>query len=207
MFDTSSFAQGLALGLGLFICPGPKDVLIARQALLRRPALELILIGVLSDACLIALGMVGASAALSQAPAWQDAALWLSVGLLVAHGASAARRAAMGSAELGALLSKGQAMPRRHGLRALLMVSFFNPLAWLDTVLVIGTVGAALPQSQQPAFAGGAVAASLAWFATLVLGAHRSARWMASPKAWRVLEGCVAVAMGGLAAHVLSGLL
>jgi L-lysine exporter family protein LysE/ArgO len=46
MFDTSAYAQGLALGLGMFVCPGPKDLVILRQALLRRPAAELLAAGV-----------------------------------------------------------------------------------------------------------------------------------------------------------------
>lgn len=205
MFDTSAFLQGLALGLGLFAAPGPKDILIARQALLRRPAPTLILVGSVSDACLIALGMAGASAALARAPAWQSAALWLSVFLLLVHAVQAARRAAGGSAN--PIGPAEQAPHRSADLRALLTVSFFNPLAWLDTVLVLGTMGAALPPPQQTGFAGGAVAASLAWFTALVVGARHGARWLESPKAWRIVEGCVAAAMAGLAAHVLRGLL
>jgi len=53
MFDTPTFLQGLALGLAIFICPGPKDVLILRQALLGRPSMELIAVGFLSDAVLM----------------------------------------------------------------------------------------------------------------------------------------------------------
>lgn len=178
MFDISSFAQGLVLGLGLFVCPGPKDVLILRQALLRRPAAELVAVGTLSDSCLIWLGMAGASAALSRAPSWQNAALWLGVCLMVAHGLLAAKRALLGDADVAALATRDLALTRRKGFATLLTVSFFNPVAWLDTVLVIGTTGAALPHPVQTSFAIGAVAASLAWFLALVLGARRAGRWM-----------------------------
>lgn len=207
MFDISSFAQGLVLGLGLFVCPGPKDVLILRQALCRRSAAELIAVATLSDACLIWLGMAGASAALNRAPTWQNAALWLGVGLMVAHGLLAAKRAWLGSADVAALAARELAPTRRKSLATLLTVSFFNPVAWLDTVLVIGTTGAALPHTARLSFALGAVAASLAWFLALVLGARRAGRWMTQAKNWRALDVFVAAAMLGLAAFVASGLL
>lgn len=68
MVDTSSCLQGNLLALGMFVCPGPKDILILRQALHRRPAAELIAIGVLSDALLITLGVCGLSAMLAGMP-------------------------------------------------------------------------------------------------------------------------------------------
>jgi arginine exporter protein ArgO len=50
MFDISTFAQGFALGLGFIVCPGPKDVFILLQALLRQPVFELVAVSKLSDA-------------------------------------------------------------------------------------------------------------------------------------------------------------
>ena len=205
MFDISSFAQGLALGLGMFVCPGPKDLLILQRALSPHRALELVAIGVLSDALLIGLGMAGVSALLSHAPALQKAALWLGIGLMLAHGLLAARRAATGT---GARASPNPATPppsRRKDLAAVLAVSFLNPVAWLDTVLVIGTAGAALPALMQPRFAGGAITASLAWFGALVLGGRVAGRWMTTARTWRMLDVFVALAMIGLATYLAQG--
>ena len=98
-------------------------------------------------------------------------------------------------------------MTRGGSLAALLMVSFFNPVAWLDTVLVTGTLGAALPRSKQISFACGAITASFVWFSVLVVGARFAARWMTAPKTWQALEAFVAVAMFGLATYVPAGLL
>lgn len=144
----------------------------------RRPAAELIAVGTLSDAFLIWLGMAGAAAALSQAPALQSAALWLGVCLMVGHGVLAARSAVMGAADVVALTRREQTMTRRKSLTTLLTVSFFNPVAWLDTLLVIGTIGAALPGREQGSFALGAIAASFTWFLALVMGGRSAGRWM-----------------------------
>lgn len=207
MFDFSTFAQGLALGLGMFICPGPKDVLILRQALFRQPAVELIAVGVLSDAFLIWLGMAGVSAALSHDPALQNAALWIGVVLMAVHGLFAVRRAVVGDAEIVALAEGKPTLGRSKSLVAVVMVSLFNPAAWLDTVLVIGTTGAALPLTGQPSFAVGAVVASTLWFFTLVMGARFAGRWMTLPSTWKALDIFVAVAMIGLATYLAWGLM
>lgn len=105
---------------------------------------------------------------------------------------------------MAALAMKDPAMTRGKSLATLLTVSFFNPVAWLDTVLVIGAVGAAMPRPAQASFAFGAIAASLAWFLALVMGARGAGRWMTEPKVWRALDVGVAVAMIGLAVLVAS---
>ena len=206
MFDTSAFMQGFVLGLGLFVCPGPKDVFILRQALLRYPAFELIAVGTLSDALLIWFGMAGASAVLSRAPALQNAALWLGVCFMVVHGLLAAKRAISGISDVVAQVSSNFVLSRGKNLSALLAVSFLNPVVWLDTVLVIGAVGSASPQETQLSFALGAVAASFSWFLVIVTGAQSVRRWMTIPMTWRALDALVAVAMIGLAAYVLRDL-
>lgn len=202
MFDVSALAQGFVLGLGMFVCPGPKDLLILRQALRRRPALLLVAVGVLSDALLIALGIAGVSQALSRAPALQLAALWLGVGLMVLYGIAAARRAAERKRRQASVAAPALDRFGGDSLAALLVMCLLNPVAWLDTVLVIGSVGAAMPGVRQASFGVGAVLASLAWFAALVLGARRAERCMSSAAAWRALDAFTAAALFGLALWV-----
>jgi L-lysine exporter family protein LysE/ArgO len=201
MFDFPAFAQGFALGLGMFVCPGPKDLVILRQALRLRPPAELLAVGIGSDALLIAVGVLGVSAALQRAPQAQQLALWIGVGLMLWYGAHAVWRLTVGS--MDDRLSDGV----RSDRAALLLVSFLNPVAWMDTVLVIGTAGAVLPGPSQPSYGLGAVAASAGWFFLLILGARRSARWMARAPARRLLDALAATAMIGMAAYVAQGLL
>jgi arginine exporter protein ArgO len=54
MLDLSAAMQGFLLALGLFICPGPKDVLAFREALLGRSRAMLVAIGSGSDLVLTA---------------------------------------------------------------------------------------------------------------------------------------------------------
>lgn len=205
MLDAAAVTQGLLLGLALFVSPGPKDVLVLRQSLFLRPAVELIGVSVVSDAVLIWLGIVGASAVLRQAPGLQSIALWSGALLLIVYGVAAARRALSGGAGIPDF-SHPCGVGRRRDLLELVAVSFLNPLAWVDTVLIIGAVGAGLPTHAQFSFVAGATAASLAWFVVLVIGARHLRGLLTAPRSWRLLESGVAVLMFALAAHIALGI-
>ena len=80
-------------------------------------------------------------------------------------------------------------------------MTLLNPHVYLDTVLLIGSLGA-----QQPvpgAYALGAASASLIWFFTLALGAAWLAPWLARPTTWRLLDLAVAAMMFAVAAQLL----
>jgi L-lysine exporter family protein LysE/ArgO len=65
------------------------------------------------------------------------------------------------------------ARSQRGLLRTAVFLGFANPYAWLDTVVLIGSIGAAKPSSQQALFALGTMTASLLWFVLLALGGRR----------------------------------
>lgn len=206
MIDLSALTQGFVLGLGMFVCPGPKDVLILREALAGRSLVQLVGIGTGSDMALIALGILGLSAALQAVPGLQLAAQIAGIALLLLHSAQAARSAMGFRAAAPAVVAPTSASGSRRGLLRLLVVSLLNPAAWLDTVLVIGTVGAALPAGSRPGYAAGAVGASLVWFIAWVAGARHARRWMDSARTWRRLDMGIALAMLGMAAWLAFGL-
>jgi L-lysine exporter family protein LysE/ArgO len=70
---------------------------------------------------------------------------------------------------------------------------------YLDTVLLMGSVGARQPADARAWFIGGAAAASSVWFASLGYGARLLAPLFARPRAWRVLDSMVGVTMLALA--------
>ena len=205
MIDLSAWLQGFVLGLGMFICPGPKDVLILREALAGRSPLQLVCIGTGSDVALIGLGILGLSAAVQAAPGLQSGAKVLGIGLLLLHGVQAARSALAADPAAPGLGAPAMAGGGR-GLRQLLVVSLLNPAAWLDTVLVIGTVGAALPSGSRLGYAVGAVCASLVWFVAWVAGARHARRWVGDARAWQRLDAGIALAMLGMAAWLAADL-
>jgi L-lysine exporter family protein LysE/ArgO len=109
------------------------------------------------------------------------------------YGLSALRRA-LRPGELvagggGTALTLGKVLAQVAGLTLL------NPHVYLDTVLLVGSVGAAQPAGAQVPFVMGAGLASAAWFAALGFGARLVAPLFARPVAWRVLDLAVGTTM------------
>jgi L-lysine exporter family protein LysE/ArgO len=102
--------------------------------------------------------------------------------------------------------AEGVAQPVRRVVAQVLAISLLNPHVYLDTVLLVGSVGAQQPAGLQGAFLAGSGLSSVLWFAGLGFGARLLSPLFARPVAWRVLDGLVALMMGwiafGLAARV-----
>jgi L-lysine exporter family protein LysE/ArgO len=85
--------------------------------------------------------------------------------------------------------------------------TLLNPHVYLDTVLLVGAVGAQQAPPWRGFFLAGACAASALWFTALGYGAARLAPWFARPAAWRRLDAIVGVTMLALAAMLTRPLL
>ena len=81
--------------------------------------------------------------------------------------------------------------------------TLLNPHVYLDTVLLLGSIGAQQPVALQNWFIAGASSASIAWFSLLGFGARWLAPWFARPKAWQLLDGLIGVTMFVLSALLL----
>ncbi len=82
-------------------------------------------------------------------------------------------------------------------------MSLLNPHVYLDTVLLIGSVGVQQPAPLRPAFLAGVWTASVGWFASLGFGSRLLAPVFARPIAWRLLDALIAVIMWGIALTLL----
>jgi L-lysine exporter family protein LysE/ArgO len=72
--------------------------------------------------------------------------------------------------------------------------TFLNPHVYLDTVLLLGSIGNQY-QPDQWWFALGAVIASITWFTALGFGARSAAPLMSRPITWRILDIAIGVVM------------
>ena len=195
------YLEGLLLGIGLFAAPGPKDTLVIRQGVSRSPVWGVVAVCVFADIILIALGVMGLGSLLGREPGF--------VAFLLLSGA--AYLLWFGWQRLLACL-RNQSMPdtrsnltsQRGLLRTAVILGFANPYAWLDTVVLIGSIGAAKPVSQQALFASGAMTASLVWFVVLALGCQRLTGLFRSAKVWRLLDAGVVILMVYLAGMLIA---
>ncbi|MBM7061663.1 amino acid transporter [Pseudomonas sp. UL073] len=190
-----SYLNGVLIAAGLIIAIGAQNAFVLAQSLRREHHLPVAALCVLCDAVLVAAGVFGLATLLAQSPLLLGVARWGGVLFLLWYGAKALRRALSPAA----LAEAAQAGPRsrRAVLLTTLAVTLLNPHVYVDTVLLIGSLGA--QQAVPGAYALGAASASLVWFFTLALGAAWLAPVLARPATWRLLDLGVALMMFSVA--------
>ncbi|MCA8099122.1 LysE/ArgO family amino acid transporter [Burkholderia contaminans] len=200
MLDTSAFIEGLLLGAGLFTSVGPKDAFVIKRSISSPHLLSIAVVCAGSDALLIMLGAQGLSSLLSRHPGVVSAALWAGIAYLAGYGLLALRSAIRRrQPEHIDGPRTGREPTRSRTVLATAAVSLLNPYAWVDTVLLLGTVIVSHTPAARAPFAIGAMTASFAWFLMLAYGARACRAWFARTLAWRVLDCFVAVMMLGFA--------
>lgn len=194
-----SYLNGLLVAFGLIMAIGTQNAFVLAQSLRREHHLPVAAFCVVCDALLVAAGVFGLATLLAQNPVLLGVARWGGAVFLLWYGTQALRRAfSKSSLEQSA----GQtARSLRAVMLSALAVTLLNPHVYLDTVLLIGSLGA--QQSVPGAYVVGAASASLMWFFTLALGAAWLAPWLARPNTWRVLDLLVAVMMYAVAVQLI----
>ncbi|SAI50998.1 arginine exporter protein ArgO [Bordetella ansorpii] len=194
----SAWLSGTATGLGLFAVVGAQSAYILRQGLMRAHLGSILALCALLDALFIFSSVLGLQVLTHAAPWLTEAMLVCGVAFLGWYALQSARRALRAGNGLQAA-SKG-ATTRRAALLGALGFTLVNPHFWLDIVLV-GTLAHSFGDARM-AFASGALTASALWLAVLGLGARLCAPLLASPRAWRVLDGLIALVMATLAVRL-----
>jgi L-lysine exporter family protein LysE/ArgO len=202
------FVQGLAMSFGLIVAIGAQNAFVLRQGLRREHVGAVVLFCAAADAVLMAAGVMGMAQALGQSPVLARALALAGAGFLAVYGWQALRRARhvrqLGASAAGSALSLGAATAQAAAFTLL------NPHVYLDTVLLVGSIGAQQPAALQGWFIAGAAGASLAWFSSIGFGARWLAPWFARPTAWQVLDRLIGATMFVLSAllvrHALIGM-
>jgi L-lysine exporter family protein LysE/ArgO len=198
-----AFGTGFALGGSLIVAIGAQNAFVLRQGLRREHVGAVVMLCIVADVALMTAGVMGIGTALAAAPALSWALTLGGAAFLAAYGVLALRRAW----KPGALRAAADHAPLR--LRTVLAqataFTLLNPHVYLDTVLLLGTIGARQDGDLRFVFLAGAGAASALWFALLGFGARALAPWFERPQAWRWLDGVIGVTMLALAAMLVLG--
>ncbi len=196
----AAFVQGLFLSLGLIVAIGAQNAFVLRQGLRREHVGSVVAFCAVADAVLITAGVLGMAQALGRHPDLARALAWGGAAFLAVYGWRALRRARH-PGQLQAA-GGGEGLGRAAVLAQAAAFTLLNPHVYLDTVLLVGSIGAQQPEGVRGWFVAGASVASLLWFSLLGFGARWLAPWFARPRAWQVLDALI-----GLTMWVLSALL
>ena len=195
----SSFLPGFLTMASLIVAIGAQNAYVLRQGLAREHVGLVVAICALSDLVLITAGVAGIGRIVEHAPWVLDVVRWLGVAFLTWYGVSSLRRAR--NAE--SLHAAGRTVTSRRAAAArMTALTWLNPHVYLDTVLLLGAIANHQGPQGRWWFAAGACVASIAWFAGLGFGARLAGRWLASARAWQVLDVLIGVVMIAIAVRL-----
>lgn len=188
---------GFTLSASLIVAIGAQNTLVLQQGIKREHVGVVVATCAALDVVLMMLGVSGLAASLGQHPGALQALALGGALMLAWYALSAFRR--MARAEGLRPDANTASRPVAAVLAQTLTLSLLNPHVYLDTVVLVGAVGARQPPGTQAAFLLGAGGASVLWFALLGYGARALAPLFAKPLAWRVLDALVGLTMSVLA--------
>ena len=199
----SVFLQGLALSLGLIVAIGAQNAFVLRQGLRREHVASVVFFCASIDALLIAAGVLGMAQALGERPMVAHALALAGAVFLAAYGWNALRRALHQNGLLAN--EEGDGLTWAAAMAQAAAFTLLNPHVYLDTVVLLGTLANQHPQAGRWWFGAGAVMASMTWFSALGFGARWLQPWFETVRAWRLLDGLIALTMLGLALMLVRG--
>lgn len=189
----SYYLQGLMLGAALILPLGPQNAFVMNQGIRRQYHIMTALLCTLSDVALICAGVFGGSALLMQWPWLLALVTWGGVFFLLWYGFGALKTAFARDIEL----ENAQALRQGRGqiIATMLAVTWLNPHVYLDTFVVLGSLGGQLAEMPKRWFALGTISASFLWFFSLALLAAWLAPRLRTATAQRVINSLVGLVM------------
>lgn len=189
----SYYLQGLMLGAALILPLGPQNAFVMNQGIRRQYHIMTALLCTLSDVALICAGVFGGSALLMQSPWLLALVTWGGVLFLLWYGFGALKTAFSPDIDL----ENAEALRQGRGqiIATMLAVTWLNPHVYLDTFVVLGSLGGQLAEMPKRWFALGTISASFLWFFSLALLAAWLAPRLRTATAQRVINILVGLVM------------
>lgn len=197
-----AFLVGYVTSAGLIIAIGAQNAFVLRQGLRREYVWAVVVVCSVADAVLISAGVIGLGAPLRDHDIAVEVARYAGSAFLLCYAVLAARRA-LRPGELTA--ADGPRASLRVVVLTCLGFTFLNPHVYLDTVLLLGSIGNQYAGVHRWWFGIGAIVGSMSWFVALGWGAKLLAPLFARPRAWQVLDGLIATMMVSLGGWLLVG--
>ena len=182
---------GFFTGLSLIVAIGAQNAFVIKQGLLRQHVLLIVAICAISDAALIFLGIGGLGALVQSNTSVLEVIRWFGVLYLTWFGIKSIRSALINQSLVA---SESGTTSAKKIATTVLALTFLNPHVYLDTVILLGSVGNQFNEDRW-FFAVGASVASFAWFSTIGFGARAASKYMSKPIFWKILDSAIAVVM------------
>nr|WP_302469769.1 LysE/ArgO family amino acid transporter [Vibrio antiquarius] len=185
---------------------GAQNAYVLNQGIKRNHHLTTATICSILDMIFISLGIFGGGAILSQNEILLTSVTLGGIAFLSFYGLLSLKNAFKSDSESE---SKGEvvARGRRTVILGALAVTVLNPHLYLDTVVILGSIGGQFEGHDRIAFALGTMMASFVWFYTLSIGAAKLGPTLSKPRVKKGIDIAVAVMMFTIAYILASELI
>ena len=176
---------------------GAQNAFVLKSGLRRKHIFIICTLCAVSDAVLIAAGVLGFGSLLDAVPSLEIVMRLAGACFLSVYGCKSFLSAWRGGASLQAA---GAPSTLLASVLTCLALTWLNPHVYLDTVVLLGSIAA--QHDDRFIFGVGAVSASFVFFYALGFGARLLAPVFSQPVAWRILDACVGALMWAIAIHL-----
>lgn len=187
------FLKGFIVTFSLIVAIGAQNAYILKLGLLKQYVLPAILICIISDFLLITIGVYGLGFFIKGNQLLINSIAIFGIVFLVFY-ALLSFKTALKNESLK-IDDEIKTNPLKKVITMMLVFTYLNPHTYLDTVLLIGGIGANIEDSFKLIFLLGAVCASALWFTLLGFGARVLIPLFKKPITWKLLDTGIGILM------------
>ncbi|MBY8233980.1 LysE/ArgO family amino acid transporter [Vibrio fluvialis] len=189
--------QGFGFGATMIIPIGAQNAYVLNQGIKRNHHLTTATICSFLDIFFISLGIFGGGAILSQSELLLTFVTVGGIAFLTFYGLQSWKSAFTAQSEENATTTTARG--RRAVILGTLAVTVLNPHLYLDTVVILGSIGGQFEGNDRLSFAIGTIMASFVWFYSLSIGAAKLAPTLSRPRVKQAIDIGVALMMFSIA--------
>ena len=197
--------QGFGLGASMIIPIGAQNAYVLNQGIKRNHHLTTATICSVLDVIFISLGIFGGGAVLSQNETLLTVVTLGGIAFLTFYGLLSLK-SAMHTNRTSESKRQVVERGRRAVILGALAVTVLNPHLYLDTVVILGSIGGQFEGQDRISFAFGTIMASFVWFYTLSIGAAKLGPTLSRPRVKQGIDIVVAVMMFTIALMLINEL-
>jgi len=180
------YLKGFIVTFSLIVAIGAQNAYVLKLGLLRQYVLIAVVLCTLFDILLISAGVFGLGFFIKGNQFLINAIAVIGISFLTVY-AILSFKAAFKNESMK-IDDQIKTNPLKKVITMLLVFTFLNPHTYLDTVLLIGGIGANISDDLKLYFLLGAITASASWFTLLGFGARVLIPLFKKPITWKILD-------------------
>lgn len=200
--NLSVVTQGFGVGISLIIAIGAQNSYVLKNGILKKHVFVTALLCSLLDMILITAGTLGLSSIIDGNKTLMLLSTSFGILFLTYYGVSSIIKAIKSNEILDVENDKTNDSLKKT-IVTILALTLLNPHVYLDTVILIGSIGSKFANHQQIDFIIGACSASFIWFFGLAYGARILIPIFKKEITWKILDIVIGLVMLRIASKLV----